>query len=313
MNARLHTVLTVFVLLLAMTVPATWAQRRVTPVTTAATMTQAVNETAGDSTRILAKRRAQSTTFIDDKGNKMYLDTITGEEWTDSVPPARSIPKMEYPLLHAISAGINLWDPVMRLTGQKYGLTDIWVELSLHNRYKPIFEFGLGMADDTPEGMNFTYHSGVAPYFKLGANYNFLFNSDPAYSIYVGLRYGFTHFSYHVTDVTVNSPYWGEEAHFNLPRQTASAGWLEVVFGLRVKIWGPISAGWSFRYAAMMHLSRPQYGRPSYVPGFGSRTSNIGGSFSVSYTFTFPNKEPLPDVVTEGESLISTDNTYTEP
>ena len=41
--------------------------------------------------------------------------------------------------------GVNVWDPIMRCFGQHYGLIDVWGELSLYNRFKPIFEIGLGV------------------------------------------------------------------------------------------------------------------------------------------------------------------------
>ena len=64
----------------------------------------------------------------------------------------------------------------MRAFGQKFGGADAWVELSLHNRYKPVFEVGIGTAKNTPSGMNFTYTSPASVYFRIGANYNFLVN-----------------------------------------------------------------------------------------------------------------------------------------
>jgi len=68
-------------------------RRRATPVNTAATTTQAVNETAGDTSRINAKRRAGSISYLDDKGRTIFVDTITGEEWTDSTVISQ-VPKM---------------------------------------------------------------------------------------------------------------------------------------------------------------------------------------------------------------------------
>lgn len=158
-------------------------RRRATPVNTAATTTQAVNETANDTSRINAKRRANSISYLDENGRTIFIDTITGDEWTDSTVINR-VPKMEFPLFHALTIGVNVWDPIMRAFGQKFGIADAWLELSLHNRYKPIVEVGLGTADNTPSGMNFTYKSPMSVYFRLGANYNFLYNSNPSYSVF---------------------------------------------------------------------------------------------------------------------------------
>lgn len=273
-------------------------KRRVSPVETQAAQTQAINETANDTSRINAKRRAAAgMTYVNDNGFTVYVDTITGDEWIDSTVISR-VPKMEYPLFHALSVGVNVWDPLMRAFGQHHGIADAWVELSLHNRYKPIFEIGLGTAKDKPSGMNFTYRSPLGVFFKIGANYNFFFNSNPDYSLFAGARYGFAPFSFAVDDVTVNSPYWDETATFNIPSQRVTAGWFELNLGLRVKLWGPISAGWTFRYKQILHESKTPYGKPWYIPGYGTRTA-VGGSFSIIYTIPIDhlNKPKDEDVV----------------
>lgn len=275
-------------------------RRRATPVNTAATTTQAVNETATDTSRINAKRRAASISYLDERGRTIFVDTVTGEEWTDSTVINR-VPKMEYPLFHALTVGVNVWDPIMRAFGQKFGIADAWAELSLHNRYKPIVEVGLGTADNTPSGMNFTYKSPMSVYFRLGANYNFLYNSNPAYSVYAGLRYGFSPFTYHVDNVHLNDSYWDESSVFDIPSQNVTAGWLEVIFGLRVKIWGPVSAGWTIKYHSIIHETKSSYGKPWYIPGYGSRNGALTGSFSISYTFGLGhlNKQKDEGVITE--------------
>ena len=72
-------------------------KRRISPVETQATQTQAINETANDTSRINAKRRAAAgMTFVNDNGFTVYVDTITGDEWIDSTVISR-VPKMEYP------------------------------------------------------------------------------------------------------------------------------------------------------------------------------------------------------------------------
>ena len=225
-----------------------WGQdrkRRITPLNTPATESQPVNDTAADTARINAKRRAQSVPYTDDRGKIIYVDTITGDEWTDSTALKNIVPKMEQPLFHAASVGLNIWDPVMRIFGQDYGLASAWAELSLHNRYKPFVEVGLGAASHEGPNNNYRYKSPLSVFFKIGANYNFLFNSNPDYQLYAGVRYGFAPFSFAVDDVVLDSGYWGETSKFNIPSQNATAGWLEFGLGLRVKVWGPISAGWN--------------------------------------------------------------------
>lgn len=290
-------------------------RRRMTPLNTAATTTQAINETANDTARINAKRRANSISYVNDNGFTVFVDTITGDEWIDSTLISR-VPKMQYPLFQALSVGINVWDPLMRVFGQHYGIADAWVELSLHNRYRPIVEVGLGTADYTPAASNFTYRSPLSVYFRIGANYNFLFNSDPAYSFFAGLRYGFSPFSYSIDNVTVDTPYWQETSHFSIPSRHATAGWFEFTAGLRVKLWGPVSAGWSVKYQTILHESKAPSGQPWYIPGFGARTNALTGSFSVCYTFGLQhlNKVKPSDVLnTEAFGQTPTESPEAQP
>lgn len=259
------------------------SRRRATPITSAATTTQAINELKDDTARINAARRERSAHYHREDGAIVYIDTITGDEWIDSTSII-AVPKMKYPLLCDASAGVNIWDPVMRAFGQKYGLIGFTADVSLHNRYFPSLEIGLGHANSTPDGMDFTYKSPMSVYFKIGADYNFLYNSNPDYKWFAGLRYGFSPFSWTVTNVTPDANYWGEVPPFSLPSVHSTAGWIEFGLGLRVKLWGPISAGWMVRFHSLIHQSKSQYGQPWYIPGFGQRGPVITGSFTITYT-----------------------------
>lgn len=250
-----------------------YAQRRITPVKGVKTEEKKVET---DLTR-LAER-------LDSQGNVVLVDTVTGMEYVDSTAIAPVRPGNIYPLWHAVTVGVNIWDPVMRMLGQHYGGIDVWGELSLHNRFKPIVELGVGMADDTPTDNNFTYKSKMAPYFKLGLNYNIFYNSNPDYQLCAGLRYGFSAFSFEIADATLDPGYWGEPVHFSIPSQSATAGYMEIVLGIKVKLVRNISLGWNFKFHSMLHEGKYQYGEPMYIPGYGKRNSSITGGFSVMYT-----------------------------
>ena len=140
---------------------ATWGQRRINPVETPATTTRPVNELANDTARINARIRASMAHYHDENGNIIYIDTVTGREWRDSTAMLKKIP-MKYPLLTAVSVGVDIWNPVMRAFKQHYGLIDFSAKVNLHNRYQPVFETGLGMAKNTPADNNFTYKSPLS-------------------------------------------------------------------------------------------------------------------------------------------------------
>lgn len=277
---RIAGLLTAAAILLASAITAQ-AQRRITPVNPpkpGVTLRKTDSEKKPQTDRTHLEER------LDAQGNVILVDTVTGTEFVDStgiIPPVGNI----YPLLHAVTVGVNILEPALRAFGQQYGGGEVWGELSLHNRYKPVIELGLSSADITPDGMNYTYRSPLAPYFKLGINYNIFYNSNPDYQLLVGLRYGLTPFRWTLTDIT-SSPdsYWGPTSPVSFPTQNCLAGYWEFALSLKVRIAGPISLGWSVKYHSMLHGGDSPIGPSLYIPGFGKRGNSLAVGFSVMYT-----------------------------
>lgn len=268
----------------AMVAISAMAQRRITPVTNPENKrpeseTPVVKEVKPGET---PPRPASVIETRDMEGRVVLVDTISGVEYHDTITV--QAPRTIYPRFTSVTAGVNVWDALARLTGQQYGVGGVWAELSIHNWFKPYVEFGLGTADYMPKDESYRYKSGMAPYFKIGLNYNFLYNSTPDYSVYLGLRYGISLFSYRVEDVVANNGYWDEAVWLSVPSQHATAGYLEFLFGLRVQIWRNISLGWELRVHKLLHQGSHIYGDPWYIPGFGTEGSLFSGAFSVSYT-----------------------------
>lgn len=296
MSAR-TVIMSLLLALLSFAVPDAAAQRRVTPVEPVPSKPVKSPGRPGtentDRTNVVERQDANGRTIL--------VDTVSGKEWTDSLAE-RQLPKMIYPLLDAVDIGVNIWEPVMRLIGQHYGMIDFYGELSLHNRYKPVVELGLGMCDETPDGQNFTYKSKMAPYFKIGINYNVFYNSNPDYQLFVGMRYGISFFSFELTDIRQPDGYWGPQPSFSIPLQSTSAGYFELCAGLKVKIVRHLSMGWTVRYHSLLHEGACTYGKPMYIPGFGKRNSSITGSFSIIYTLPLNRNRAKTVNITEGNA-----------
>ncbi len=268
------------------------AQRRITPVQ-APSAQRAPVDSALIRKRQLEQRRARSVQYQDANGRLFLVDTVTNTEWIDSTMLPKT-PKMVYPKLQELSVGLNILDPLMRALGQDYGGADASVSLSMYNRVFPTAEFGLGAAKNTPSGNNFTYRSPIAPYFKIGADYNFLYNSDPAYRFTAGLRYGISMFKFSIEDVTLSDTYWQESGTMTIPSASVTAGWFEIVLGLRVKLWGPVSAGWQVKYHSLLHRTRPATGDAWYIPGYGTDGSSLSAGFNIYYNFSLSKKKTAP-------------------
>lgn len=278
MKIRLILLLTAIVLISL----ASNGQRRITPISNPSTVTQSKNENHNPD----SLDRTNIVEMTDAAGRTILVDTITGTEVIDSTA-INIVPAMTYPFAYSASVGVNVWDPIMRVFGQKYGLVEFNAEFNMHNRYIPVVEVGLGEANIKPDDNNFTYKSAFAPYFRVGMNYNFLYNSNPSYMAMAGVRYGFSPYSFSITDVTVDSPYWKEEEPMNLPSQKVTTGYFEILFNLRLRISGPIYVGWTFKYHTVIHDSPMPNGKSLYIPGFGKRSSPISGAITVTYTFEF--------------------------
>lgn len=307
---RLLQILILAIAALALT-PAADAQRRVTPVTPASQGkgAQTAKPKEIDRTR-LAER-------LDAQGNIILVDTITGVEFVDSAAIKNTKIGYLYPGLNSLDIGLDIWDPVMRLLGQEYGVGSAWVRASFNNRFFPLLEAGLGRANITPDGSNFTFHSPLSPFFKVGFDYNIFYNNNPAYALLVGLRYGFTPYKWSVDNVTVPGTYWDDPSSFAIPSQSSTAGFLEISLGVRVKLIGPLSAGWQFKFRSILHESKNIHGEPMYIPGFGKRSSPVSGAFSLIFTIPMNSRRPSAvDKKDEGGSTVTSpadDDSLSQP
>lgn len=198
-----------------------------------------------------------------------------------------------YPLLHSVSVGMNFFDAIMLAAGQKHASFDVWAGLSLYNWIQPVVELGVGFADSRPEEGNFRYKGKPSFYGKIGFNYNIFYKSDSDYQAHVGLRGGYSSFSYDITDITINSSYWNQSNNFSILNQKAHALYGEVLGGIKVKIWKGISMGWDFRYRFKFNGSKGSNSAPWFIPGYGA-TSRISASFSLIYTIPFKHKKEVP-------------------
>ncbi|MCM1291233.1 MAG: DUF6048 family protein [Prevotella sp.] len=205
--------------------------------------------------------------------------------------------KPVYPLLNEVSIGANFFDGILKIAGQSYASFDVWGALSLHNWVFPVVEAGIGFADNTPQGNNFSYHCKPSLYIKAGVNYNFLYKSNPDYKVFLGIRAGFSSFSYNIKDITISDGYWGETNNFDILSQKGSAWYGEALAGLQVKIAGPISLGWTFRYHFKMNVKNGSNSIPWFIPGYGAK-SPITATFSVIYSIPLSRKIH-PDAITE--------------
>jgi hypothetical protein len=60
--------------------------------------------------------------------------------------------------------------------------------------------------------------------------------------------------------------------------------WLELVFGIDAKIFGPLHLGWDVRYKRRLIHNEGVLGNTWYVPGFGTNDQDkIAASFNIIF------------------------------
>lgn len=258
--------------------------------------TPAVNPRIGSKAKITPvesddKRPPAPTLHYYDKHGEPLEEPVLFLAELDTVKKAQAKPV--YPLLNSVSVGANFFDAVMLAAGQKHASFDIWADLSLHNWFFPVLEAGVGFADNHPDDRNFHYKGKPSFYAKVGLNYNFLYKSNPDYQVFLGLRAGVSHFRYDITDITVNSPYWDQSNRFSILDQRATTVFGEALAGVKVKIVGNFSMGWTFRYKFKLHSGKGSESTPWFVPGYG--TGNIGATFSLIWNIPLSRRKPEAD------------------
>lgn len=213
----------------------------------------------------------------------------------DTVVKPKSSPV--YPLYNGVSFGVNFGDAILMAAGQKYASFDVWADVSLHNWFFPILEAGIGFANSTPENNNYSYRTLPSFYTKIGINYNFLYKSNSDYQCFLGLRAGYSNFSYEVSNVLISSDYWGEHQNLTLKGLHGHAFFGEALAGIKVKIVDRFSVGWSLRYHFKFKTISNSLSNPWFIPGYGAN-SPISFSLSAIYTLPGPGRIEPPLIKT---------------
>ncbi len=272
-------------LLLSAVIPAAAQERKITPVD------------------VDDKKPEQPIWHHYDKHGKPLKEPVLFLAELDTVQKVKSGPV--YPLLTSASVGVNIFDAVMQAFGQKYASLDVWGNLSLHNWFFPTLEVGIGYGSTHPADGNFRYKARPSMYLRLGVDYNFLYKSTPKYQPFVGIRAGFSSFSYDITDVNISSDYWGQDNVVDIPRQHSTAFYGQAVAGVKVQIFNNFSLGWTARYNFMMHCKDGSNSKPWFVPGYGAN-NRLSATFSLIYTFPLCNYGEAEKRAEERKTLLQT-------
>jgi len=153
-------------------------------------------------------------------------------------------------------------------------------------RYYPIIELGRWSREATL--INGLYNN-EGQYFRIGADINFLLKDPDKNMFFIGVRYGRAQYSERVS-------YTLTPELFPTNQQTASnpdatAGWVELTSGLRVKVWRGFWMGYTGRMK-FLPSTRHTPGFDSYdIPGFGLPFKGLYWGFNYQVFWRIPFKK----------------------
>ncbi len=208
----------------------------------------------------------------------------TATKKKDSIP----IKKERY----GLRVGVDLFKLSRSFYETDYRGLELVGDYRLTRRHFLAVEIGNENKTVDEDQLNFTTKG---TYLKVGFDYNTYENwLNMENIISVGLRYGVSSFSQTLNNYTVYNPnpYFGETPLIvsgdNYDGLTAQ--WVEVVAGIKAKVFNNVFVGFSFRLNRMLSQKRPDNFDNLYIPGF-NRTYN--GDYGAGFNYTVSYFIPL--------------------
>ncbi|MFY0480989.1 DUF6048 family protein [Flavobacterium sp. PLA-1-15] len=200
---------------------------------------------------------------------------------------------------YGIRFGVDLLKIARTVYDKDYKGFEIVGDYRLTRKYYLAGEIGNENKTTDDDQVNFTTKG---TYFKVGFDYNAHENwLDLENMIHLGLRYGVSSFSQELNSYNIYNPnpYWGIDP--STPGGTEfsglSAQWLEVVVGMKTRVFDNVFVGFSFRMNKLMSNKKPGGFDNLYIPGF-NRTFDgdfgVGFNYTVSYLLPIYKKKVVP-------------------
>lgn len=198
-------------------------------------------------------------------------------------------PKMER---FGIRFGIDLFKLTRSLYEKDYRGIELVGDYKLTRKHYIAAEVGTENKTVNDDRVNFTT---TGSYIKAGFDYNAYENwIGMENMVYVGLRYGFSSFSQTLNSYKLynTNSYFGQNEPIISGEKFngLSAQWVEVVAGIKAKVFNNIYVGFSFRINKIVSNKTPENFDNLYIPGF-NRTYN--GDFGVGFNYTVSYFLPL--------------------
>lgn len=160
-------------------------------------------------------------------------------------------------------------------------------------RYFFNIEYGQLKQGFMTDGDNAVY-SVDGRYFRFGPEINFLKKDPDKNALFLGFRYAFSNFSDEL-DFTIDNEFFGSSDKM-LQNSDLRASWLEIVAGLKVKMWKNLWFGYTARFKFGVTNFEKNELIPHLVPGYGLAEETVAWDFNYWIAFRIPvrkESEPL--------------------
>ena len=224
---------------------------------------------------------------------------------TDPIIPAAPIPIVKIkPIVknndpipvktdrYGVRVGIDLYKLTRALYDKDYKGIELVGDYRLTKKYFLAAELGNENKTTDDDRVNFTTKGS---YIKAGFDYNAYENwLDMENIISIGMRYGFSTFNQQLNSYKIYNanPYFGEAPVIPSGKKFdgLSASWIEVVAGVKAKVFDNVFVGFSLRLNRLITNKEPENFSNLYIPGF-NRTYD--GSFGVGLNYTVTYFVPI--------------------
>ncbi len=197
---------------------------------------------------------------------------------------------------YGFRVGIDLYKLTRALYDKNYKGIELVGDYRLTKKYFLAAEVGNENKTTEDDRLNTT---AKGTYLKVGFDYNGYENwLNMENIISIGMRYGLSSFSQQLNSYKIYNanPYFGE-----VPAITSgtkynglTASWIEVVAGVKAKVFNNVFVGFSLRLNALVSNKKPDNFDNLYIPGF-NRTYNgtfgVGLNYTVTYFIPFYKKK----------------------
>jgi hypothetical protein len=190
---------------------------------------------------------------------------------------------------YGVRVGVDLFKLTRGLYDSNYKGIELVGDYRLTKKYYLAAELGSENKTTEDDRLNTTTKG---TYIKAGFDYNAYENwLDMENIISIGLRGGVSTFSQQLNSYKIYNanPYWGEMPWITSGKTFSglTAGWIEVVLGVKVKVYNNIFVGFSLQMHTLVYDKKPSDDFENlYIPGF-NRT--YAGNFvaGLNYTVTY--------------------------